>query len=159
MNQEYAQIEGVEITPLKRIPDARGTIMHGVKKSGLKNDFGELYFKKFYPEVVNGWHLHKTLFLNYICIAGMMKLVMYDMREGSKTFEKFQEVYFGDDNYCLVHIPSGVANAVTCLTAPHAIMCNVASEEHDPDAAKKGLRLNIDPFSGEIPYDWVRKHF
>lgn len=152
-------IEGVQVIPLKKFPDERGTVMHGVKKSALLNPFGEVYFKKFYFGVVNGWHLHKEMFLNYICVEGMMKLVLYDMREDSKTYKQFQEIYFGDDNYVLVHIPPRVANASKCVKAPHSIMCNIASGEHDPEAVEKGLRVNIDPHSGEIPYDWARKDF
>lgn len=157
--EEKKHIEGVTITPLKRIPDERGTIMHGVKKSELQNEFGEVYFKKFYPGVINGWHAHEELELNYICLEGMMKLVCYDMRENSNTKGVIQEIFFGDDNYCLVHIPAGVANAVVCLKAPYAVMCNIASKEHDPKAAEKGTRRNIDPHSKEIPYDWKRKDF
>lgn len=159
MSDDPIQVDDVRIIPLKRIPDERGTIMHGVKKSALLNPFGEVYFKKFYKGVINGWHIHKTLHLNYICLQGMMKLVLYDMRKNSPTHKKFQEIYFGDDNYVLVHIPPGIANAVQALSRPHALMCNIASEEHDPDAAKKGLRVNINSHSGEIPYDWGKTDY
>ena len=35
---------------------------------------------------------------------------MYDLREDSPTKGELQEVYFGEDNYCLVQIPPGIAN-------------------------------------------------
>lgn len=148
-------IEGVRIVPLKRIPDERGTIMHGLRADAMTHPFGEVYFKKLYPGIINGWHVHETLMLNYICLSGMMKLVLYDNREHSPTYRQFQEVYFGDDNYCLIHIPPGVANASKSMTAPHALFCNVASEPHDPSIKYR----RISPHSGEIPYDWARKDF
>lgn len=155
MEQLRDNIEGVKIIPLKRIPDVRGTIMHGVRADTILNDFGEVYFKKLYKGIINGWHIHETLLLNYICISGMMKLVMYDMRENSPTYKQFQEVCFGDDNYCLVHIPPGIANASECLSAPYSIMCNVASEPHNPNIKYK----RIDPHSQEISYNWDKKDF
>ena len=159
MLKENNQIDGVKILPLKKIPDERGTIMHGVRVDNAYNkiltNFGEIYFKKLYSGIINGWHIHKTLILNYICIHGIIKLVLYDMRKNSPTYKKFQEVYFGDDNYCLVHIPPGVANASESVAVPFSIFCNVASEPHNP-----GIKyLRIDPRSKKIPYDWDKKDY
>lgn len=148
-------IEGIKIVPLKKIPDERGAIMHGVRRDNILNDFGEIYFKKLYKGVINGWHAHETLILNYICLDGMIKLVLYDMRENSPTKGEIQEIFFGDDNYVLVHIPAGVANATKSLTAPYALFCNVASAPHDPNLKYK----RIDPHTDEINYDWMRKDF
>jgi len=148
-------IEGVKIIPLEKIPDVRGTIMRGVRADNILNDFGEVYFKRLYQGVINGWHIHKTLILNFICIYGMVKIVLYDMRRKSATYRKFQEVYIGEDNYCLVHIPAGVANATQGLWAPFSIICNVASEPHDPTIKYK----RIDPHSKKIPYDWERRDY
>lgn len=149
------EIEGVVTIPLKKIPDERGTIMHGVRNDDILNDFGEVYFKKLYKGVINGWHVHETLILNYICIYGMIKLVLYDMRENSPTKGILQEIFIGEDNYCLVHIPAGIANGSKGLWDPYSIMCNIASEAHN--ASIKYLR--IDPHGGEIPYDWTRKDY
>ena len=155
MTEETGRIEGVVLRPLKRIPDERGTIMHGVRKDNLLNEIGEVYFKKLYFGVVNGWHVHEKLILNYICIVGMIKLVLYDLRENSATRYGFQEFFVGEDNYCLVHIPAGIANGTKGLGHPYSIMVNVASEPHDPALRYK----RIDPHSGEIPYDWTRKDY
>lgn len=148
-------IDGVKIVPLRRIPDERGTIMHGVRRDTQLNEFGEVYFKKLYYGVVNGWHVHEQLILNYICLMGMIKLVLYDMRPASPTKGEVQEIFFGDDNYCLVHIPPGIANGTKGMTDPFAIMTNVASHAHDPSLKY----LRIDPHSGEVPYDWARRDF
>lgn len=148
-------IEGVKIIQLKKIPDERGAIMHGVRKDNILNDFGEVYFKKLNYGIINGWHTHETLILNYICLDGMIKLVLCDMRENSSTKGEIQEIFLGDDNYVLVHIPPGVANASKGLTAPYALMCNVASEPHNPNLKY----MRTDPHTGEIKYDWARKDF
>ena len=48
-------------------------------------DFGEIYFTSIYPGVVKGWHRHREMTLNYACIFGRIKLVLYDDRPGSAT--------------------------------------------------------------------------
>lgn len=148
-------LDGVQIVSLKKIPDERGTIMHGVRSDTLLNPFGEVYFKKLYAGVINGWHIHETLILNYICLLGMVKLVLYDMRTTSSTHGLFQEIYMGDDNYILVHIPPGIANGSKGFGSPYSLFCNVASEPHNPAIQYK----RIDPSSNEIPYNWERRNF
>lgn len=148
-------IEGVIIEKRDRIADERGTILHGVRNDQLKNSFGEVYFKKLYKGVINGWHTHETLYLNYLCIYGMVKLVLYDMRKNSPTYGVIKEIFIGDDNHCMVHIPPGVANGSKGMSDPFSIMCNVCSEPHNPNIKY----LRIDPHSGEIPYSWDRKDY
>lgn len=152
---ELGQIDGVIIEPKRKIPDERGTILHGVRADQLLNPFGEVYFKKLYFGVANAWHVHETLTLNYLCIEGMIKLVLYDMRKESPTYGVLQELFIGEDNHCLVHIPPGIANGSKGMTGPYSIMCNVASHAHD--SSIKYLR--IDPNSGEIPYNWDRRDY
>lgn len=155
MVEQSGCIDGVIIRSLKRISDERGTIMHGVRKDNMLNEFGEVYFKKLYHGVVNGWHVHEELILNYICILGMIKLVLYDMRENSPTKGVLQELFIGEDNYCLVHIPARIANGSKGMGFPFSILVNVASEPHDPNRQYR----RIDPYSGEIPYDWARRDY
>jgi len=99
--------------------------------------------------------VHEKLILNYICIYGMIKLVLYDMRENSLTKGVLQEIFFGEDNYCLVNIPPGIANGSKGLWQPYSIMVNIASEPHDPNLKY----LRIEPHSGEIPYHWARRDY
>ena len=51
----------------------------------LFEQFGEIYFSTVYPGAIKGWHMHKEMTLNYAVVLGMIKLVLYDEREGSPT--------------------------------------------------------------------------
>lgn len=148
-------IDGVTVTPLKTIPDERGAILHGGKQTEFSTPFQEVYFKKLFYDVVNGWHVHETMELNYTCIFGYLKLVLCDLRETSETYGNIEEHFIGNDRHVRVHIPTGVANASQCINGDFAIFANFASKEHDPSL--KYLRL--DPFDGPIRYDWNNKHF
>ena len=79
-------ISGVLVVPLARIPDERGTIIHMLKCTDEHFlQFGEIYFTTIYRDVVKGWHKHREMTLNYACIFGRIKLVLYDEREDSGT--------------------------------------------------------------------------
>lgn len=148
-------IEDVVIKKLSIIPDERGKIMHMLKTSDAEfEQFGEIYFSTVYPGVVKGWHLHKRMILNYAVIVGMVKLVLYDERAGSKTFGEIQEIFMGIDNYILVKVPAMIWNGFKGAGVTPAILANCASIPHDP---KEIIRK--DPFTENIPYDWniVRK--
>ena len=58
-------IEGVQVVPLRRIPDERGTIYHMMKSTDAHfSAFGEIYFSTLYRGVVKGWHKHGDMTLN-----------------------------------------------------------------------------------------------
>jgi len=143
-------IEGVLIVPLARISDERGTIMHMLRRTDDHfTEFGEIYFSKIYPGVVKGWHKHTVMTLNYACIHGRIKVVLYDDREASATKGELMEVFLGPENHSLVQIPPGVWNGFKGMGQEMAILANCASHPHDP-----GASVRVDPFDNGIPYDW-----
>lgn len=147
-------IEGVRITPLRRIPDERGAIFHMLRADaeGFER-FGEIYFSQVYPEAIKGWHLHRRMTLNYAVPIGMVKLVCYDDRAGSPTRGNLLELFIGELNYQLVTIPPLVWNGFKGIGTIPAIVANCATEVHDPDEL-----VRADPFSAAIGYDWAIKH-
>ena len=147
-------IEGVEVIPLKQIPDERGKIMHMMRNDSPYFDkFGEIYFSTVNPGVIKGWHIHKKMTLNYAVVFGMIKLVLYDDRKGSKTKGEVMEIFMGPDNYCLVKIPPMVWNGFKGVGQKPAIVANCSDIPHSPDEI-----LRKDPFTKDIPYDWSLKH-
>lgn len=147
-------IEGVEIFPLQRIVDERGSVMHMLRADADHfQGFGEIYFSTVNPGAIKGWHIHREMTLNYACVAGMVKLVMYDDRDGSPTGGVLQELFVGTDNYVMVRIPPMVWNGVKGLGQSSAMIANCASHPHEPDEISR-----LDPFSDRIPYDWSLRH-
>jgi len=147
-------IDGVKIIQLKKISDERGAVMHMLRSDDRHFDkFGEIYFSTIYPCVIKGWHLHKKMTLNYTVLVGMVKLVLYDNRDDSKTKGEIMEIFMGEDNYVLVKIPPGIINGVKGIGTRKSIIANCATEPHDP-----GEIIRIDPFDKKIPYNWDLKH-
>lgn len=148
-------IDGVVVVPLARIPDERGTVMHMLKRTDAHFlEFGEIYFSTVYPGVVKGWHRHREMTLNYACIHGRIKLVLYDERVDSPTWGEVMELFLGPDDYSLVQIPPGVWNGFKGMGAERAIVANCSTHPHDSTRSER-----LDPFENDIPYDWnLRQH-
>lgn len=147
-------IHGVSIHPLRIIPDERGQVMHMLRCDAPHfRQFGEIYFSMVYPGVVKGWHLHKRMTLNYAVPIGMIKLVLYDDREGSPTRGELMELFIGESNYVLVTIPPGIWNGFKGIGVKPALVANCATLPHDPDEI-----VRMDPFNNPIPYDWGLRH-
>jgi dTDP-4-dehydrorhamnose 3,5-epimerase len=147
-------INGVSIIPLRRIPDERGTVMHMMRATDEHfQQFGEIYFSTVYKDVIKGWHRHREMTLNYACIHGRIKLVIFDDRQDSKTKSELMEVFLGPDNYSLVVIPPGVWNGFKGMGSPYSIVANCCTHVHDPQRSER-----LDPFENHIPYKWGVKH-
>jgi dTDP-4-dehydrorhamnose 3,5-epimerase len=143
-------IEGVKVIPLRQIPDERGTVMHMLKRTDPHFiQFGEIYFTTVHPGVVKGWHKHQRMTLNYACIYGRIRLVLYDDREDSPTRGGIMELSLGPDDYQLVQIPTNVWNSFKGLGEVTSIIANCATEPHT-----KEFTASSDPFDSFIPYDW-----
>lgn len=147
-------IEGVEIVPLRQIPDERGKIMHMLRSDEPAFErFGEIYFSMVYPGAIKAWHLHTKMTLNYAVVVGMIKLVLYDPRPQSPTRGLVQEVFLGESNYSRVKIPPGIYNGFKGIGGIPAIVANCATLPHDPEEIQR-----LDPFSKDIPYTWDLRH-
>jgi dTDP-4-dehydrorhamnose 3,5-epimerase len=146
-------IDGVKVKPLRRIPDERGFILHMLRADDPDFEkFGEIYFTTAYPGVIKAWHLHKEMSLNYSVIQGMIKLVLYDDREGSPTKGELQELFIGHGNYQLVQIPPRVWNGYKTVGTEMAMLANCPTLPHDPNEM-----IRMSPFDPSIPYDWDLK--
>lgn len=147
-------IEGVAVIPLRRIPDERGTIFHMMRETDAHfSRFGEIYFSSIYSGVVKGWHKHRDMTLNYACIVGRVKCVVFDDRDGSPSKGTLMEIHLGPDSYNLLTIPPLVWNGFKGLADPESIVANCCTHPHDPARSERR-----DPFDTVIGYDWAVKN-
>jgi len=148
-------IEGVKIKNLRVIPDERGRLMEILRRDDeFFTQFGQVYMTTAYPGVVKAWHYHKKQSDNMAVIRGMMKIVLYDSRRDSKTFGEVNEIFAGEHNPVLVHIPPLVFHGFKCISTKEAVVINTPTEMYhyrEPD------EYRVDPRENDIPYDWERK--
>ena len=149
------RIEGVKLKPLRLIPDERGWLMEVLRADDgdLFTKFGQVYVSGTYPGVVKAWHYHKRQVDNFACVAGMVKLVLVDTREGSPTKGAINEFFLGTQNPMLVQVPNLVYHGWKCISQDPSLVVNVPDEAYaydDPD------EYRLEPH-GTLPYDWTRK--
>lgn len=148
-------IEGVLVRPLKSIADERGRLMELLRSDWpefLK--FGQVYMTSAYPGVTKAWHYHKKQTDHFACLSGMMKLVLYDGRKGSKTFGAVNEFFMGEHNPLLVRIPARVYHGFKGIGEKECVLINVPDVPYD---YKEPDEYRLPAHTGKIPYDWSRK--
>lgn len=146
------QIDGVWVKDLTVHPDERGRLMEILRPDddGFAK-FGQVYISTTYPGVVKAWHLHKVQEDNFCCVKGMVKLVLYDGRDGSPTKGVVTEYFLGEHSPRLVRVPAGVHHGWKCISQEESLVVNVPSEPYNREAPDE-YRAPWD--SPEIPYSW-----
>lgn len=125
-------IEGVIITRLKKISDHRGSVMPMLRSDyKVFDSFGEIYFSTIFHNSIKAWHLHKKAVLNYVCINGKVKLVLFDDRENSSTFREYKEYILTPRDYFLITIPPLIWNGFIGLDNKESIIANCINLPHD----------------------------
>ena len=143
-------IEGVKITPLKIISDDRGSVMHMMRNdSKVFDKFGEIYFSTIFKGKIKAWHLHKQATLNYACVYGEVKLVLFDERKGSSTFGEYQELLLSLKNYNLITIPPNIWNGFKGCNDQFSIIANCLNLPHNE---KEMVRLDVK--DNRFKYHW-----
>jgi dTDP-4-dehydrorhamnose 3,5-epimerase len=125
-------IEGVIITKLKKIDDDRGSVITMLRSdTKVFKSFGEIYFSTIFNNSIKAWHLHKKAILNYACISGKVKLVLFDDRKNSKTLGCYKEYILTPTDYFLITIPPYIWNGFIGLANSESIVANCISLPHD----------------------------
>lgn len=143
-------INDVCVYPRQKFCNDQGCVYKMMQESDeCFERFGEVYFSSLKPDVIKGWNLHTRADMNMICISGDIQLVLYDQRSDSSSIGAIQEIVVGERNYCLVHIPHGVAFSWKALDRNSALIANCATLPHDP---KELIKISL--VSPDIPYQW-----
>jgi dTDP-4-dehydrorhamnose 3,5-epimerase len=148
-------IEGVIVKKLKVIPDERGRLMEIFRcDDEFFTKFGQVYMTTNYPGVVKAWHYHKKQTDHVCCLHGMIKLVIFDSRDGSPTHGTVNEFFIGTCNPCLIKIPADCYHGWKCISPEESLVISVPTEPYN---YKNPDEYRLDPHSSAIPYDWSRK--
>ena len=145
------RIDGVVITELRQITDARGALLHMIRADSAEFEgFGECYFSEVQPGAVKAWKRHRVQIQNFAVPSGRIRLVVFDDREGASTKGQLMALELGrPDRYHRVRIPAGVWYGFTAISAGPALLVNCPDIPHDPHEGK-----SIPHDDPTIPYRW-----
>ncbi len=147
-------IDGVQIKPLRAVPDERGRLMEVLRRDDdIFQQFGQAYITTAYPGVVKAWHYHRKQTDNLCPIVGMFKVVLFDARHGSPTKGELAEVFAGEHDPKLIVVPPGVYHGFKCIGEREGVVLNCATEPYNRDDPDE---FRLPPDTPDIDYDWAR---
>ena len=121
-------MDGVILTPLKKITHYKGDILHAMKKSEKEfSGFGEAYFSLINSGAIKGWKRHREMVCNFIVPSGKIKVVVFDDKIGH-----FDEFILSPQSYYRLTIPPNLWVAFQGIDEAASLLLNIASIRHDP---------------------------
>lgn len=144
-------IDGVVVRELRKSVDDRGYLMEVLRSDWPEvfRRFGQAYVSLNFPGVIRAWHYHKKQSDVFVCVAGMIKVPLYDARDGSPTHGRLDELVMGDDRPLAVLIPPGIYHGYQTIGTRASLLLNLPTELYD---GTDEFRVPFD--SPEIPYSW-----
>ena len=148
---EEVNIDGVVLTGLAQIVDERGAVLHMIRADS--NDFmgfGKCYFSEVLPGKIKAWKLHKRHTQNLVVPVGTVRIVLYDVREHSKTHGVLREILLGRPKaYYRLTIPPGIWYGFACVGKSPALLANCTDFPHDKSESEA---CPLD--DTRIPFSW-----
>jgi dTDP-4-dehydrorhamnose 3,5-epimerase len=148
-------IAGVSIRSAPTILDERGEICEIYSPAwGISHDpLVYVYQILLRPGRIKGWVYHEHQDDRLFISMGTLKIVLFDMREGSPTEGLVNELYLSERNRGLVTIPKLVVHAVQNVGTIDAMFINLPTKPYNHLNPDK-YRIPLD--STEIPYRFER---
>lgn len=124
-------MDGVTLTPLKRIEHPKGDVYHALKATEKSfTQFGEAYFTTVHPGDIKGWKKHIKMTMNLIVPVGKVRFYLHD-----EALSETLSIELGEDNYQRLTVKPGVWMAFEGVGEGLNLILNIASIPHDPEEA------------------------
>ena len=132
-------IDGVQVREIKNVLTKGAGMLTEVFRRDWALDAGvvdQVFQNVLDPGQISGWHMHQRTTDRLFVNSGHFKIVLYDARTYSDTFDMVNTFLFGDSRRALVIIPPGVWHAVVNIGSTSAGLINLvdcAYSYEDPD--------------------------
>lgn len=145
-------IEGVRLKEVKNVLKPRGDVLCEVFRRDWALDDGkvdQVFQSLLEPGSISAWHVHQRTTDRLFVSQGLVKIVLFDARQGSSTHGRVNEYRFGAVRPALLVVPPGVWHGVQNISSTPALLLNLVDQAYsyeDPDH----WRLPLE--APEIPY-------
>ena len=140
------KLTDILVTPLRRIENAGGDVLHGMKQSDVGyTGFGEAYFSWVSAGAIKAWKRHTQMTMNVVVPVGQVRFVFCCVN--ADGIEEFRVEEIGVDRFFRITVPPGIWFGFQGLLTPQSLLLNIANIPHDPNEIER-LALN------NINYDW-----
>ncbi len=147
-------IDGVRLRPATTLPDERGTLCEILSSEWRFDEFPlvHVYQVTIRPQHVRGWVIHRLQDDRIFVSEGTVKVVLYDDRPESPTYQMLNEFFIGEHNRALFRIPRGVYHALQNVGNTDALFINLPTQAYnhaDPDKYRLPLNNDLIPYRFE----------
>lgn len=151
-------IDGVLVKPLSLWPDDRGWFLEVARiGQGAVSAFDpattQVSSALSYPGTIKAFHFHRHQTDYWVPVAGMLQVVLVDLRRGSKTWGVKNTLYVGSLRSWSIIIPPGVGHGYKVVGGDPAVLVYVTNRVYNPE--DEGRIPYNDP---SIRYDWELQH-
>ncbi|HEY1169849.1 MAG TPA: dTDP-4-dehydrorhamnose 3,5-epimerase family protein [Verrucomicrobiae bacterium] len=131
-------IEGVKLREVKHVPKENGHLTEIFRKDWALDtgEIDQVFQVSLLPGGLSAWHTHRVTTDRLFITGGLVKIVLYDARQGSSTFGLVNVFRLGTTRPGLVVIPPGVWHGVQNLGSDMGQVLNLVDKAYqyeDPD--------------------------
>jgi dTDP-4-dehydrorhamnose 3,5-epimerase len=151
-------IAGVRLSPVAVWPDDRGYFLEVIRiQQGLAAHFPpettQVSAALSYPGTIKAFHFHKHQTDLWVPVAGMLQIVLVDLRPASPTFGLKNTIYAGTLRPWQALVPPGIGHGYKVIGEAPALLVYVTNRTYNPE--DEGRIPYNDP---SIQYDWEVQH-
>lgn len=152
-------IEGVQIASASTLADERGTLCEISNLAMKVHPAPLVYVYQFTirPGMVKGWHVHYLHDDRIFLSQGTVKVVLYDSRPESPTYQMVNEIYRQEHHRTLMTIPAHVYHAHHNIGQTEALFISMPTRAYDhenPDVYRLPLDTQSIPYRFEKRLGW-----
>lgn len=148
-------IAGVELSPLVVRPDDRGYFQElfrwgqGLAQGFASSGMLQVSAALSYPGTIKAIHYHLRQTDLWTPVAGVLQVMLCDLRTASPTFGTVNTIYTGVLRCLQIRIPPGVGHGYKVIGTDPALLVYATDRFYDPE--DEGRLPWNDP---DIHYDW-----
>lgn len=146
-------IDGVEVHEVANVPKRQGYLTE-IFRAGWMHDgvaVDQVFQVVLNSGAISAWHAHELTTDRLFVANGLMRIVLYDAREESRTCGLINELIFGTVRPALVTVPPQVWHGIQNIAEGPSTIVNIVDRAYDY-AAPDHWRVPHD--SPQIPFTW-----
>lgn len=125
-------IDGVEVHEVLNVPKSNGYLTEIFRAEWLGNPAIDQVFQVVLePGALSAWHTHAMTTDRLFISSGIVRIALYDGREGSPTHGLVNEFRFGTIRPALLVVPPRVWHGVENIGSSHAFVLNLVDRAYD----------------------------
>ena len=149
---ERTLIDGVRVREIKNVPKENGMLTEIYRRDWELDEaeVGQVFQVQIVPGGITAWHVHQSTIDRLFVNAGILKIVLFDAREGSPTQNMINEFRHGLARPAIISVPPGVWHGVQNIGTVTASLLNIVDNPYryeNPDHWRLPQDTPLIPYS------------